>query len=102
MRRLAPALVLALGIATTADAQVNEYEGRYGPTIEVSVDSLLDMPEQYAGRAGRTRGQFEMIPSGRGQQYGLRGTFGGYLYIYPRQEVIAAFEQEARRWSGKE
>ena len=102
MRRLAPALVLALGIATTADAQVNEYEGRYGPTIEVSVDSLLDMPEQYAGRAVRTRGQFEMIPSGRGQQYGLRGTFGGYLYIYPRQEVIAAFEQEARRWAGKE
>jgi len=102
MRRLAPALVLALGIATTADAQVNEYEGRYGPTIEVSVDSLLDMPEQYAGRAVRTRGQFEMIPSGSGQQYGLRGTFGGYLYIYPRQEVVATFEQEARRWAGKE
>jgi hypothetical protein len=102
MRRLAPALVLALGLAATADAQMNEYEGRYGPTIEVSVDSLLDMPEQYSGRAVRTRGQFEMIPSGRGQQYGLRGTFGGYLYIYPRQEVIATFEQEARRWAGKE
>ena len=102
MRRLAPALVLTLGLAATADAQMNEYEGRYGPTIEVSVDSLLDMPEQYSGRAVRTRGQFEMIPSGRGQQYGLRGTFGGYLYIYPRQEVIATFEQEARRWAGKE
>jgi hypothetical protein len=102
MRRLAPALVLALGLAATADAQMNEYEGRYGPTIEVSVDSLLDMPEQYSGRAVRTRGQFEMIPTGRGQQYGLRGTFGGYLYIYPRQEVIATFEQEARRWAGKE
>ncbi|HKZ33259.1 MAG TPA: Ig-like domain-containing protein [Vicinamibacteria bacterium] len=102
MRRLAPALVLALGLAATADAQMNEYEGRYGPTIEVSVDSLLDMPEQYAGRAVRTRGQFEMIPSGSGQQYGLRGTFGGYLYIYPRQEVVASFEQEARRWAGRE
>ena len=102
MRRLAPALVLALGLAATADAQMNEYEGRYGPTIEVSVDSLLDMPEQYAGRAVRTRGQFEMIPSGSGQQYGLRGTFGGYLYIYPRQEVVATFEQEARRWAGRE
>src|SRR3990172_404883 len=70
--------------------------------MEVSVDSLLDMPEQYAGRAVRTRGQFEMIPSGSGQQYGLRGTFGGYLYIYPRQEVVATFEQEARRWAGRE
>jgi Bacterial Ig-like domain len=102
MRRLAPALALTLGLAATADAQVNEYEGRYGPTIEVSVDSLLDMPEQYSGRAVRTRGQFEMIPTGSGQQYGLRGTFGGYLYIYPRQEVVATFEQEARRWAGRE
>ena len=87
MRRLAPALALSLGLAAAADAQMNEYEGRYGPTIEVSVDSLLDMPEQYVGRAVRTRGQFDMIPSSRGQQYGLRGTFGGYLYIFPRQEV---------------
>jgi hypothetical protein len=85
-----------------ADAQVSEYEARYGPTIEVSVDSLLDMPEQYSGRAVRTRGQFEMIPTGRGQQYGLRGTFGGYLYIYPRPEIVASFEQEARRWAGRE
>jgi hypothetical protein len=81
---------------------MNEYEGRYGPTIEVSVDSLLDMPEQYVGRAVRTRGQFDMIPTSQGQQYGLRGTFGGYLYIFPRQEVVSTFEQEARRWSGKE
>lgn len=102
MRRLAPALVLSVGLAAAADAQMNEYEGRYGPTIEVSVDSLLDMPEQYTGRAVRTRGRFEMIPTGRGQQYGLRGTFGGYLYIYPRQELVSTYEQEARRWVGKE
>jgi hypothetical protein len=102
MRRLAPALVLSLGLAAAADAQVNEYEARYGPTIEVSVDSLLDMPEQYSGRAVRTRGRFEMIPTGHGQQYGLRGTFGGYLYIYPRPEIVANFEQEARRWAGRE
>jgi hypothetical protein len=102
MRRLASALVLILGLAAAADAQVNEYEARYGPTIEVSVDSLLDMPEQYSGRAVRTRGRFEMIPSGRGQQYGLRGTFGGYLYIYPRPEIVANFEQEARHWGGRE
>jgi hypothetical protein len=102
MRRLAATLVLSLGLAAVAGAQVSEYEARYGPTIEVSVDSLLDMPEQYSGRAVRTRGQFEMIPTGRGQQYGLRGTFGGYLYIYPRQEIVATYEQEARRWAGKE
>ena len=102
MRRLAPALALCFGLQAAAHAQVNEYEGRYGPTIEVSVDSLLDMPEQYVGRAVRTRGQFDLLPSGSGLQYGLRGTFGGYLRIVPRQEVVATFEQEARRWAGKE
>ena len=102
MRRLAPALALSLGLAAAADAQVNEYEGRYGPTIDVSVDSLLDMPEQYVGRAVKTRGQLEMIPTGSGRQYGLRGTFGGYLYIYPRQEIAGSYEQDVRRWGGKE
>jgi len=102
MPRVALALALVLGFTAAANAQMNEYEARYGPTIEVSVDSLLDMPEQYSGRAVRTRGRFEMIPTGRGQQYGLRGTFGGYLYIFPRPEIVATYEQEARRWGGKE
>jgi hypothetical protein len=102
MRRLAPVLALSLGLAAVADAQVSEYEGRYGPTIDVSLDSLLDMPEQYSGRAVKTRGPFEMIPTGGGRQYGLRGTFGGYLYVYPRQEIAASYEEQARRWGGKE
>ncbi len=95
-------MALALGLAAAADAQMNEYEGRYGPTIDVSVDSLLDMPEQYVGRAVKTRGPLEMIPTGSGRQYGLRGTFGGYLYIYPRQEIAGTYEDQARRWGGKE
>ena len=94
--------MLALGVAATAAAQVNEYEMRYGPTIEVSVDSLLDMPEQYIDRAVRTRGRFEMIPTGSGRDYALRGTFGGYLHIIPRQEVVASYEQEAPRWVGRD
>lgn len=102
MRRLAPALALSLGLVPHAGAQTNQYEARYGPTIEVTVDSLLDMPEQYIERAVRTRGRFELIPSGSAQQFGLRGTFGGYLYIIPRQEIAMTFEQEARRWAGKE
>jgi len=58
MPRVALALALVLGFTAAANAQMNEYEARYGPTIEVSVDSLLDMPEQYSGRAVRTRGRF--------------------------------------------
>jgi hypothetical protein len=102
MSRLASALALCLGLCATAAAQMNEYEARYGPTIEVSVDSLLDMPEQYDGRAVRTRGTLELILTGREQRYGLRGTFGAYLYIFPRQEVAYQFEDQARRWAGKE
>jgi hypothetical protein len=102
MSRLASALALVLAIVGPAAAQVSEYEARYGPTIEVSVDSLLDMPEQYEGRAVRTRGSLEMILTGRQQRYGLRGTFGGYLYIIPRQEIGYQFEEQARRWVGKE
>jgi hypothetical protein len=103
MRRVAQALaLLLLAVASPALAQVNEYEMRYGPTIDVSIDSLIDMPEQYEGRAVKTRGPFELILTGRQQAYGFRGTFGNYLYVIPRQEVAATFEQEARKWSGRE
>ncbi len=105
MSRPARALALALGCAVVSApiaAQVSQYEGRYGPTIEVSVDSLLDMPDQYTDRAVRTRGPFEMILTGRQQRFGLRGTFGGYLYVFPRQELASQFEQEARQWVGRE
>jgi hypothetical protein len=102
MRRLSTALACLLALAAPALAQVNEYEMRYGPTIDVSVDSLLDMPEQYEGRAVKTRGPFELILTGRQQAYGFRGTFGNYLYVIPRQEIAGTFEEEARRWSGRE
>lgn len=102
MRRLALFFALAPVAVAPAAAQMNEYEFRYGQTIEVSVDTLLEMPEQYVDRAVRTRGRFEMIPTGGGRQYGLRGTFGGYLYVVPRNEVAAAYDQEAPRWIGRE
>lgn len=97
--RLAFALVLVAG---PASAQVSEYEMRYGQTIEVSVDDLLQMPESYEGRAVRTRGQLEMEPSLSRLAYALRGTFGGRLYLFPMQEAASAFETEMRRWTGKE
>jgi hypothetical protein len=102
MGRLGSALALVLGLAAAAGAQVSQYEMQYGPTIDVAVDSLLDMPEQYEGRAVRTRGTLEWIPTGTQQSYSFRGTFGNYLYIVPRREVAYTFEESARRWVGKE
>jgi Bacterial Ig-like domain len=98
-----PVLALVAGLCSPAAAQVNEYEMRYGGQVaEVSVDDLLQMPEQYAGRAVRTRGQLEMVPAGTELRYALRGTFGGYLQLIPVQEVGVDWEREARTWVGRE
>jgi hypothetical protein len=103
MRRPLLLLALSLGSALSASAQMNQYESMYGQTIEVSVDNLLSMPEHYTDRAVRTRGELDMVPNSGGTiVYGLRGTFGGYLYIYPRNEVAAEWEQNVRHWVGKE
>jgi hypothetical protein len=104
-RRAAKALLALLGLLAGASApalaQMNEYEMRYGQTIEVSVDNLLQMPEQYVGKAVRTRAQLEMMPS-LNRVYALRGTFGGYLYLYPVPEVAQDFENEMKKFLGKE
>ncbi len=101
---LAPVAVLALlaGLAAPAAAQMNDYEMRYGQTVEVSVDNLLQMPESYVDKAVRTRGQLDMVPTTGRITYSLRGTFGGHLYLYPTAEAGADFEQLARQWVGKE
>jgi hypothetical protein len=104
--RAAKALLALLGLLAGASApavaQMNEYEMRYGQTIEVSVDNLLQMPESYVGKAVRTRGQLEMTPNLSRVTYALRGTFGGYLYLFPVAQSAMDFEQEMRRWTGKD
>jgi hypothetical protein len=95
-------LVLLAGSPSAGVAQVSDYEARYGQTIEVSLDDLLQMPESYQDKAVRTRGQLEMLPSASGVNYALRGTFGGYLYLFPTAEAGTDFETQMRRWVGKE
>jgi hypothetical protein len=96
-------LALVAGLCGPAAAQVSEYEMRYGgQVVEVSVDNLLQMPESYAGKAVRTRGQLEMVPGSTQLRYALRGTFGGYLQLVPVREVEADWEREARTFGGRE
>jgi hypothetical protein len=103
-RALAPCLLLVLLVAAArpASAQMNEYEQRYGSTVEVSIDNLLQMPESYFDKAVRTRAQLEMLPSMRGQRYSMRGTFGGHVVISPMPDTADEFEMQARRWVGRE
>jgi hypothetical protein len=104
--RLSPRLValaaLALVAARPAAAQVSDYEMLYGQTVEVALDTILEMPEMYQGKAVRTRGQLDLTPGSTQLIYSLRGTFGGRLLLVPMQEAGAEWEQQARRWTGKD
>jgi hypothetical protein len=104
--RLSPCVValaaLALAAARPAAAQVSDYEMLYGRTVEVALDTILEMPEMYRGKAVRTRGQLDLTPGSAQIVYSLRGTFGGRLVILPMQEAGVEWEQQARRWVGKD
>ncbi len=102
VRRVLPVIAVAAlaGGAQLAAAQ-NQYETQYGPTVEVSVDDLLMMPEQYVGRNVKTRGQLDMYPGSTTETYQLRGTFGGAVILLPIAEMGVDFLERARRWLGK-
>jgi hypothetical protein len=103
LRRVALPLPVLAALAGPAAAQMNEYEMRYGgQVVEVSVDNLLQMPESYAGKAVRTRGQLEMVPGRTDVRYALRGTFGGYLQLVPVPDMQSDWEREARTFGGRE
>jgi hypothetical protein len=95
------AVALAL-VARPAAAQVSDYEMMYGRTVEVALDTILEIPENYQGKAVRTRGQLDLTPGSTQIVYSLRGTFGGRLIILPMQEAGFEWEQMARRWVGKD
>lgn len=101
LRSLAVALLVSA--AAPALAQVSDYEMRYGgQVVDVSVDNLLQMPETYLGKAVRTRGQLEFLPSVGQLQYALRGTFGGHLRLIAVPDAQFDWEQLARQWTGRE
>jgi hypothetical protein len=104
LRRVAPLAGLLAGLAAPATAQLSDYEMRYGQTIEVSLDDLLSMPEQYVDKAVRTHGVLDMDPTASTTRltYTMRGTFGGRLYLYPTAEAGPDWERQARLWMGKE
>ena len=99
---LAPFLVATLASAGTASAQweLNSYERIYGKPIDVSIDTLLMMPESYKDRAVRTTGKLELLATSR--SWALSEYIGARVLIRPVQEVGGRFEDEAPRWYGRE
>ena len=95
---IAPLLLAAAAAFAVAQTQ---YESQYGPTVDVSIDDLLTMPESYLNRNVKTRGVLEMVPTATRETYSLRGTFGGHVVIVPMNDMGTYFEENARRWLGK-
>ena len=99
-------LVLALLAVGAAPARAqngyNRYEAQYGEPVDASIDDLTETPSAYLGRAVRTHGVLEISNISREVRPSLRGTFGHYILLYPVTEVQFEWEQEAKRWYGKE
>lgn len=98
-------VALLAGLAAGARAQdeyaLSRYEMMYGEPVDVSLETLLDMPESYSGRAVRTRGTLDLIPQSTQRLYAL-GTLGQRAIILPVPETQGPFESDAPRWLGRE
>ena len=106
MRRVPILLWAVLVVAGTASAQysydpANRYEAQYGEPVDVSIQDLMQMPELYYGRAVRTTGALDMLRAAGGSGWALRG-LGGRVIIVPVPEIAVRFEDEARRWIGRD
>jgi hypothetical protein len=85
---------------------VNEYEMQYGDPVDVTIESLSFMPESYYDRAVRVSGKLDMLANaGRSSGSSLAwalGDFSSRVVIAPVRAVAARFEDDARRWVGRE
>ena len=99
-------LVLATFLlpAASALAQGN-YEARYGAPVDVSLNDLIQNPDQYRGRSVRTSGRLDLSSATTGvggSRYAMRDGFGHSVRLIPVGEVASEFEQQAKFWLGHE
>jgi len=95
------AAVLLLPTLLSAQDDYNRYEMRYGSAVAVPLDTLLEMPESYAGRSVTTSGRLDMILVSGSRTWALRGTLGrAILALFP--ETRDRFEDDALRWVGRD
>ncbi len=97
-----PVALALLSCVPIVEAQMNQYEARYGRPVDVSVDDLLQMPEAYVGKAVRTAGRLEMSGAIEGVRYALQGTFGGRLFVRAMTDAMYDWDANAGRWVGQE
>ena len=93
--------VLLLSTVLHAQYTYNEYEMQYGKPIEVSLDSLLEMPELYDGKAVTTTGRLEPIILPESRLWALGG-FNGRAVIVPFRDASFRFQDDGLRWTGRD
>jgi len=105
MRLLGTVAVLGLGVVSPATAapqyQTNQYELQYGQPIDVTLESLVSMPESYYNRSVRVSGRLDMLATVGDRNWAL-GEMGMRVIIVPLQVVAARFLDDAHTWVGRE
>jgi len=84
-----------------AQQSYSPYEMQYGDVIDVQLDTLIQLPESYVGRAVRTSGRLDMLGTTGGRIWAL-ATLGSRAILFPVREAQNAFEMDARQWLGRE
>ena len=79
----------------------NEYERRYGQPVDVTIESLAQMPESYREKAVRVSGRLDMLAVVGARAWAL-GDLGARVVIIPLREVAGRFDADAQRWIGRE
>lgn len=93
-------LAVVLLLPTLLCAQgYNRYETQYGTAVPVPLDTVLEMPEQYEGRAVSTSGRLEIVMTTGARTFALQGLQGRAILV-PVPETRDRFEEDALRWVG--
>jgi hypothetical protein len=85
----------------------DRYTAQFGEPVDVTVDDLINTPSAYSGRSIRTKGMLEIatgtaLTGNSGIQPAFRGSFGAYVLLTPVSDISFEWDQEAKRWYGKE
>jgi hypothetical protein len=105
--RISVAFVVAAAASVgTASAQfsqwdVDRYEQMYGRPIDVTLETLVMMPESYKDKAVRTTGKLDLVPM-RSDLWALSEHIAARVLIRPAQEVANRFAADAQRFYGQE
>jgi len=95
------AVWLVAPAALLAQEDYNEYEMRYGKTVAVPLETLINLPEPYQNRAVTTSGRLEMVAMTGSRLYAI-SCLQGRAILYPVNEIQGRWEDEAMRFLGRE